>query len=255
MNIVFITNPNGDETALYARAAVAAGHTVALVLLPLSPAPLLNRYVNGQVAPTARRRFARIQGALGRLLRSSLAARRWTKARLLSDCRRSGIPVRYVWSLRSATTRRILADTAPDILVTAALSHRVPRSLLQLPQRGALNVHGGLLPDYGGPCSAFWAVYDRAQYAGVTFHTLTSRLDSGWIILRRRARVREGETPERLAHRLIEAAAHSFPEACRRLVENRFEYAEETRSRLRPRPTPEQIADLYLRLSSLPRNR
>ena len=235
MRVAFITNPDGWEVPVYAAALKKAKHSVVGVLVPLSPKPILTRL--RQRRSGARRLLRRSERAM---LLSAWSAR---SRRFLRDysalrvyCRLHRIPMMRVWSLSSSRARRILNRLKPEILFTASLSHLVPPALIEIPRLGAVNIHGGLLPEYGGLASAYWAVHDRQENAGVTFHTLTERFDSGRIILRRSLKVRGARTPEFVAEKLIRLAADALPDCVERIRAGRLETQSVVRSRLRPKP-------------------
>ncbi|MBI2059006.1 MAG: hypothetical protein HYT87_04475 [Nitrospirae bacterium] len=235
MRVAFITNPDGWEVPVYAEALRKAHHSMVGVLAPLSPRPLFAR-------------IRRNRAAGRRLLRRSERAILWAawsarSRRFLRDhsalrayCKKHKFPLILVWSLSSARAAKFLRRLKPDLLFSASLSHLVPQSLLSVPRIAAVNIHGGLLPEYGGLDSAYWALQDRQSNAGVTFHTLTERFDSGRIILRRSLTVRGTPTPDALAEKLIRLAAKSLPECVDRIKSGRFETQTPVRSRLRPRP-------------------
>ncbi|MGE7057092.1 methionyl-tRNA formyltransferase, partial [Paenibacillus glucanolyticus] len=63
---------------------------------------------------------------------------------------RHGIPVLQPQRLRSPEAVAELAEYKPDLIVTAAYGQILPKSVLDMPSLGCLNVHGSLLPAYRG---------------------------------------------------------------------------------------------------------
>src|SRR5690606_10250370 len=61
-----------------------------------------------------------------------------------------GIPVLQPARLRSPEAAAELAALRPDLIVTAAYGQILPKSVLDLPRLGCVNVHGSLLPKYRG---------------------------------------------------------------------------------------------------------
>ena len=84
----------------------------------------------------------------------------------------------------SAETAAWLEELAPDlVLVFGGKILREP--WLSLPTAGALNMHYGLLPWYGGGASTEHALYhDRADRVGVTIHEIAAGVDDGPIVER-----------------------------------------------------------------------
>ncbi|MEM5777912.1 MAG: formyltransferase family protein, partial [Candidatus Aenigmatarchaeota archaeon] len=49
-----------------------------------------------------------------------------------------------------------------------------------------INYHTGLLPEYRGPYSEFWAIYNNEPHMiGTTIHLVDERIDSGSILKRK----------------------------------------------------------------------
>jgi methionyl-tRNA formyltransferase len=95
------------------------------------------------------------------------------------------IPVWEVGTLSDGPTRALLADVQPDLIVVACFPHIFPKTLLQLPRYGCLNLHPSLLPAYRGPIPLFWMARQGERQAGVTLHFLDEELDSGDIVAQR----------------------------------------------------------------------
>jgi hypothetical protein len=92
-----------------------------------------------------------------------------------------------------------------DVVIGFGTSYVTPATLAATP-RGILNLHTGLLPEYRGVKSEFWALYN-GDYSrtGWTLHYMTPRLDEGQIVLRRRVPW-SGENPAALRAKLLEDA-------------------------------------------------
>ena len=54
--------------------------------------------------------------------------------------------------------------------------------LLSTARRGALNMHGSLLPKYRGRAPVNWAILKGAQETGATLHYMVERADAGDIV-------------------------------------------------------------------------
>jgi hypothetical protein len=94
----------------------------------------------------------------------------------------------------------------PEDLVIGFGTSYVTAATLAAAPRGILNLHTGLLPEYRGVKSEFWALYN-GDYAriGWTLHYMTPRLDAGDVVLRRRVPW-TGEDPAALRAKLLEDA-------------------------------------------------
>jgi len=77
--------------------------------------------------------------------------------------------------------RRVTA-LAPDFLFSFYYRAMLKPSLLRIPPRGALNMHGSLLPRYRGRAPVNWAVLLGERETGATLHYMTEKPDAGDIV-------------------------------------------------------------------------
>ncbi|MFI7298134.1 methionyl-tRNA formyltransferase [Streptomyces sp. CG1] len=69
-----------------------------------------------------------------------------------------------------------------DLLVCYGFSWRLPRSVLQIPRHGVLNIHSSLLPKYRGPAPVLWAIRNGDPDLGVTVHRMDEEFDTGPVL-------------------------------------------------------------------------
>ena len=79
-----------------------------------------------------------------------------------------------------------LKKFAPDIIIVAAFGQILPKSILDLPKYGCINVHASLLPKYRGAAPIQWAVINGDEITGVTTMRMDVGLDTGDIIAKNR---------------------------------------------------------------------
>ena len=72
----------------------------------------------------------------------------------------------------------------PDLLVSIACPQIIRNELIITSQYGAINLHGGYLPDFAGVFTPFWNLYKSSPYAGCTVHWINESIDGGDIIKR-----------------------------------------------------------------------
>jgi len=59
------------------------------------------------------------------------------------------------------------------------------------------------LPKYKGLCTHERVLKNKEKYSGCTVHYVTSKLDSGKIILKKRVRIELNETPHSLKKKIL----------------------------------------------------
>lgn len=90
-----------------------------------------------------------------------------------------------------------------------------------------INIHPGLLPDFGGQGMFGHHVHEAVIKAerllsGCTVHFVNDNYDAGPVILQRACPVIENDTPESLAARVFEQECKAYPEAIRLFAEGRL---------------------------------
>lgn len=85
-----------------------------------------------------------------------------------------------------------LEGLAPDLVLVACFTQRLPAAVLRVPRWGCLNLHPSLLPAYRGPAPLFWQLRDGMTDIGVTVHWMDERLDTGDIAAQRPLTLPEG---------------------------------------------------------------
>ncbi|MCM3637924.1 methionyl-tRNA formyltransferase [Sporosarcina luteola] len=95
---------------------------------------------------------------------------------------RLGLPVLQPEKLRTSEELAELIQMNPDLIVTAAYGQILPKTLLDAPRLGCINVHASLLPKYRGGAPIHQAVIDGETETGVTIMYMVEKLDAGDII-------------------------------------------------------------------------
>lgn len=107
----------------------------------------------------------------------------------------------------------LLRDWSPDLIVVAAYGRILPRSVLDLPRLGCVNVHASLLPKYRGAAPIQWALLRGESTTGVTIMRMNERMDEGDILLQRAIAIEPAESYGELQRRLATLGAAALMEA------------------------------------------
>jgi len=76
-----------------------------------------------------------------------------------------------------------------------------------------LNIHPSLLPKYKGLNTHEKSIKNRDKFSGCTVHFVTSKLDSGKIIIQKKVRIKKNDTPKSLAKRILSQEHKLYPKA------------------------------------------
>ena len=104
-----------------------------------------------------------------------------------------------------------LAGKEFDWLLSIANLDIIPRAVLDLPKRGAVNFHDGPLPAYAGLNAPVWAALAGAAQHGISWHFIEGGVDEGDVIAGAPVRVTDADTALTLNTKCYAAAIDSFP--------------------------------------------
>jgi methionyl-tRNA formyltransferase len=93
-----------------------------------------------------------------------------------------GIEVTTPASLAEPAAAARIAAAAPDFLFSFYYRSMIAASILAIPRRGALNLHGSLLPRYRGRAPVNWVLVQGESTTGVTLHYMDEKPDHGDIV-------------------------------------------------------------------------
>jgi methionyl-tRNA formyltransferase len=73
-------------------------------------------------------------------------------------------------------------DLAPDLIFSFYYRQMIPQRILDIPPKGAFNMHGSLLPKYRGRSPINWAILKGEAKTGATLHYMVKSADAGDIV-------------------------------------------------------------------------
>ncbi len=121
------------------------------------------------------------------------------------EAMKHGFPVFQPLKVRDPEFLSILKELAPDIIVVAAFGQIIPKSILDMPKYGCINIHASLLPKYRGAAPIQQAVIDGEKESGVTIMRMATGLDTGDMISKIVVPLADDETGGSLFDKLAEA--------------------------------------------------
>lgn len=87
-----------------------------------------------------------------------------------------------VESLNDPQCLSIAKEYAPDMIASFGIPI-ISDNLIAIPKWGAVNLHGGISPEYKGGNTIFWPLLQgRPEMAGATLHYMVAKVDSGRIL-------------------------------------------------------------------------
>ncbi len=107
----------------------------------------------------------------------------------------------------------------PDIICVVAYGKIIPKTILDIPKYGCINVHGSLLPKYRGAAPIQWAVLNGDSVTGVTTMYMNEKMDEGDIILKEEVEIGENETTGELWEKLSKLGSKLLVKTLRQIEE------------------------------------
>ena len=124
---------------------------------------------------------------------------------------------------------------APDLVVLAGFMRILTEGFVRRYEGRLLNIHPSLLPMFPGVDTHRRALAAGVRVHGATVHFVGTELDAGPIVAQAVVAVRDDDTEQALAARVLELEHRLYPTAVRWFVEDRLRI-EGARVRLMPGP-------------------
>lgn len=124
-----------------------------------------------------------------------------------------GVPVMTPERIGAPEAVEEVRALSPEIIVVAAYGQYIKPAILEIPARGAINIHPSLLPKYRGASPIQWALANGEMETGVTILYVSKEMDAGDIILQRSMPIDPEDTSESLTPRLAQLGAELLVEA------------------------------------------
>ena len=110
-------------------------------------------------------------------------------------------------NVNSAEMVKKISDCQPDLLVVIAFGQKIGNELINLPPKGAVNVHASLLPKYRGAAPINWAIINGERKTGISIITVVEKMDAGDILSQQECEIDPDETAGQLHDKLAQLAA------------------------------------------------
>lgn len=118
-----------------------------------------------------------------------------------------GLAVRTPRSLRNDEEAQAFKALDLDAAVVVSYGHILPKSFLDAPVLGCINIHGSLLPRWRGAAPIHRAILAGDAETGVTTMRMDEGLDTGPMLLAERTPISSADSAETVHDRLAELGA------------------------------------------------
>ncbi|MBE0599422.1 MAG: methionyl-tRNA formyltransferase [Desulfuromonadales bacterium] len=128
-----------------------------------------------------------------------------------------GCPVHQPPKLRDPAAVEELRRLAPELIVVVAYGQILPKSVLEIPRYGCINVHASLLPRYRGAAPINKAIMEGETVTGITTMLMDVGLDTGPMLVKKSVPIGQRETAGELHDRLALLGREAMEETLSRL--------------------------------------
>lgn len=126
--------------------------------------------------------------------------------------------------------QNILSQIEPDYIFGIHFPYLIPKSVLEIPKKGFLNLHPAYLPYNRGWHTPSWAILENTPI-GATLHFMEEKLDAGDIIHQKEVKINPADTANSLYQMLKEVELETFKEVFPKLVDEKFERTKQNLSK------------------------
>lgn len=104
-----------------------------------------------------------------------------------------------------------LNNLNPDLFIVAAYGKLIPKNILSIPKKGAINIHPSILPKYRGPSPIQETILQGDTQSGISFMVMDEELDHGPILHIEPFPIKPDDTFETLSTTMFAKAAELLP--------------------------------------------
>ncbi|PAF47049.1 hypothetical protein BKH46_04835 [Helicobacter sp. 12S02634-8] len=109
---------------------------------------------------------------------------------LKTFCQAQGLPYKSFQESLSVTTFLDSIDSnnsnnSKTLIISANNHYIFPAPIISKPNLTIINFHNALLPLYKGVNAPMWSIYNQDTYTGITWHLVSTQLDSGAILIQK----------------------------------------------------------------------
>ncbi|KRQ86925.1 Methionyl-tRNA formyltransferase [Caloramator mitchellensis] len=103
----------------------------------------------------------------------------------------------------NSEVENLIKELNADAIVVVAYGQILPKSILEAPRLGSINVHASLLPKLRGAAPINWAIINGESKTGITTMLMDVGLDTGDMLLKKEVEILENQTAGELHDNLM----------------------------------------------------
>lgn len=121
-------------------------------------------------------------------------------------------------SLKDGDIQAEIKNLQADVMVVVAYGQILPKTVLDIPKYGCLNIHASLLPRWRGAAPIQRAILAGDKTTGVGIMQMDEGLDTGDVLLEKSLNISDNDTAQTLHDKLANLGADAINEALNNLA-------------------------------------
>ena len=122
----------------------------------------------------------------------------------------NGIEVLQPTSLKDESIVRSLESLKPDLLLVVAYGLLIPKKVLDIAERGSVNVHASILPRWRGAAPMEYSIYSGENESGISYMRMIEGLDEGPILEVHKCKIEKEDDLGTLESKFVELSKKSL---------------------------------------------
>lgn len=100
-------------------------------------------------------------------------------------------------------SQKILEELQADLFVLSGYNKIIKSNIINIPKYGAINLHGGKLPDYRGVAPINWQIINGEKEGGCCIIFVDERIDTGDIIIQKYFKINKNDTAQIILNKTL----------------------------------------------------
>ncbi|MBU1260807.1 MAG: methionyl-tRNA formyltransferase [Planctomycetes bacterium] len=148
----------------------------------------------------------------------------------------NNVSLTTVEDINSSQGVELVKKLGPDLLVVIAFGQKISAEIIGIPPKGAINVHGSLLPKYRGAAPINWALINGETETGISIITLAQKMDAGEILAQDKINIADDNSADIVHDALAKLAAPLLIETIDKIQAGTAVYAKQDNSKATSAP-------------------
>lgn len=144
----------------------------------------------------------------------------------------NGVACTEAANINSQEMIKKVADCKADLIVVIAFGQYIGKKVIGLHSKGAINVHGSLLPNWRGAAPINAAVVNGDTVTGISIITVADRMDAGFVLGMASCEITEDDTAGTVYYRLAKLSPKPLLEVIDQIENGCAVYTEQDESKV-----------------------